>query len=42
MQGFSETLSAQEIDAILAWVQPHWSDEIYAKWSELNVRVDQP
>lgn len=34
MPGFQLELSAQEIDAILAWVQSHWSDEIYSRWLE--------
>ena len=34
MPGFGEKLDVEEIDAILAWVQSHWSDEIYALWRE--------
>jgi mono/diheme cytochrome c family protein len=36
MPGFGDKLNEQEIDAILAWVQSHWSDKIYAMWSERN------
>ena len=37
MPAFADKLSAQEIDAILAWVQSHWSDEIYAIWHERDL-----
>ena len=37
MPAFAEKLSAQEIDAILAWVQSHWSDEIYAIWHQRDL-----
>jgi len=36
MPGFSEKLSNEEIDDILAWVQSHWSDKIYAAWDKRN------
>jgi len=36
MPPFKEVLSIEEIDAILAWVQNHWSDEVYQRWSERN------
>lgn len=36
MPAFGDKLNQQEIDSILAWVQSHWSDEIYAMWSERN------
>jgi mono/diheme cytochrome c family protein len=32
MPGFAEKLSPEQIDAILAWVQSHWSDEVYSIW----------
>ena len=38
MPPFKEKLQPAEIDAILAWVQSHWSDEIYATWSRINQR----
>lgn len=34
MPSFSDKLDDQAIDAVLAWVQSHWSDEIYVLWSE--------
>lgn len=37
MPGFAEKLDQQQIDAILAWVQSHWSDEIYAIWRERDL-----
>ena len=37
MPGFTDKLSPQEIDAILAWVQSHWSDKIYAIWHERDL-----
>ena len=37
MPAFVDKLSAKEIDAILAWVQSHWSDEIYAIWHERDL-----
>jgi len=39
MPAFTDTLSPQEIDAILAWVQSHWSDKIYAIWHERDLAV---
>ena len=37
MPAFADKLSPQEIDAILAWVQSHWSDRIYALWHERDL-----
>ena len=34
MPPFVDKVDRQEIDAVLAWVQSHWSDEIYALWKE--------
>ncbi len=36
MPPFRNQLNDEEIDAILAWIQSHWSDEIYQLWSERN------
>ncbi len=36
MPPFRTVLTDQEIDAVLAWVQDHWSDEIYLRWLERN------
>lgn len=41
MPAFGDKLSDEEIDAILAWVQTKWPDEIYAAWSERNVRASR-
>jgi mono/diheme cytochrome c family protein len=32
MPAFGDKLNADEIDAILAWVQSNWSDEVYNAW----------
>ncbi len=32
MPPFNEKLSAEEIDAVIAWFQSLWSDEIYTVW----------
>lgn len=37
MPAFADKLSPQEIDAILAWAQSHWSDKIYAIWRERDL-----
>lgn len=36
MPAFENQLSTEEIDAVLAWVQSHWSDEIYQVWLSRN------
>lgn len=36
MPPFRDLLSDEETDSILAWVQSHWSDEIYQRWMERN------
>ena len=33
---YGQLLNDHEIDAILAWVQTHWSDEIYGLWQQRN------
>ena len=33
MPGFGGKLSASEIDAVIAYVQSKWPDEVYAKWA---------
>ena len=40
MPGFADKLSAEQIDDILAWVQTHWSDEIYRIWHERNTQAE--
>jgi mono/diheme cytochrome c family protein len=37
MPAFADKLSPPEVDAILAWVQSHWSEEIYAIWRERDL-----
>jgi len=32
MPSFNDKLDNQQIEAVLAWVQTHWSDEIYFAW----------
>jgi mono/diheme cytochrome c family protein len=32
MPAFGERLTAPEIDAAIAWLQSHWSDEVYTAW----------
>lgn len=39
MPGFEEKLSEEQIDAILAWVQSNWSDEIYIVWHKRNIEA---
>ena len=34
MPAFTQKLNSEQIDAVLAWVQTHWSDEIYELWQE--------
>ncbi|MCW9023118.1 MAG: cytochrome c [Gammaproteobacteria bacterium] len=39
MPGFSDKLSKDDIDSVLAWVQSHWSDEIYNMWYRKNIKT---
>ncbi len=36
MPPFKDLLTDHEIDAVLAWVQNHWTDEIYQRWLQRN------
>jgi mono/diheme cytochrome c family protein len=36
MPAWGKTLDAQDIDAIIAWFQAKWPDEIYAEWQRRN------
>ncbi len=38
MPGFAETLSPQDIQATIAFIQTFWSDEIYVRWLEIDGR----
>ena len=40
MPGFADKLTAEQIDAILAWVQSQWSDEIYRIWYERDTQAN--
>ncbi|MCB1750630.1 MAG: cytochrome c [Gammaproteobacteria bacterium] len=42
MPGFGDKLNSRQIDDILAWVQSHWSDEIYRVWHERNEQSGKP
>jgi len=41
MPGFGDKLTNQEIDEVLAWVQSHWSDRIYAAWLERDKQASR-
>ncbi len=36
MPGFADKLSAQEIDAVIAWFQSLWPDEVYQAWYRME------
>lgn len=38
MPGFGEVLDEDDRHAIVAWFQSLWSDEIYARWREIDQR----
>ena len=42
MPGFGDKLNETQIDDILAWVQTHWSDEVYRIWYERNTQANRP
>ena len=39
MPGFVKKLDDKQIDAVIAWIQSHWSDEIYAAWAKRNAQA---
>lgn len=41
MPGFGEKLNSGQVDDILAWVQSHWSDEVYRVWHERNEQASK-
>ncbi|MES9972007.1 MAG: cytochrome c [Candidatus Thiodiazotropha sp.] len=41
MPGFGDKLNGTQIDDILAWVQTHWSDEVYRIWYERNTQANR-
>ena len=36
MPAFSDQLSAEEIEAVIAFIQSQWSDRIYQSWAKRN------
>ncbi len=38
MPAWGDKLSDAEIDAVIAWFQSRWPDEIYAAWTEIDAR----
>jgi mono/diheme cytochrome c family protein len=42
MPGFGDKLNQRQIDDIFAWVQTHWSDEIYRIWQDRDVQAKRP
>ncbi len=38
MPAWGDRLSDAEIDAVIAWFQSRWPDEIYAAWTEIDAR----
>lgn len=42
MPGFGDKLNAAQIDDILAWVQTHWTDDVYRIWYERNTQANRP
>lgn len=38
MPGFAETLSKDEAQVTIAYFQSLWSDDIYARWQEMDAR----
>ena len=38
MPSFAGTLSVEETRATIAYFQSHWSDDIYARWREIDAR----
>lgn len=41
MPEFGSKLNPQQIDDILAWVQSHWSNQIYHTWNERNSMAER-
>lgn len=40
MPGFADKLNEDQVNDVLAWVQSHWSDEIYGVWEERNQQAN--
>lgn len=39
MPAFGDKLGDDEIDAVIAWVQSHWNDEVYNAWAKRNAQA---
>lgn len=39
MPAWGDKLSDAEIDAVIAWFQSLWPDEIYAEWTKIDARA---
>lgn len=39
MPAWEDTLSDEEIDAVIAWFQSLWSEEVYEAWVEIEQRA---
>lgn len=39
MPGWGATLSDAEIDAVIAYFQSLWSDDVYAAWYDMTQRA---
>ncbi len=39
MPPFGDKLDDDEIDAVIAWIQSHWNDEIYSAWARRNAQA---
>ena len=42
MPAFAGMLTAMEVDAVIAWLQSHWPDEIYAAWLVYDASAPEP
>jgi mono/diheme cytochrome c family protein len=39
MPGWKDRLSIEDVDAVVAWFQSLWSDEVYAEWDAMQRRA---
>jgi len=42
MPGFDDKLAPEEVDAVIAWFQSLWPDEVYAAWGKRSRAAGQP
>lgn len=40
MQAWKEKLSDEEIEAVIAWFESQWPDDVYAAWYQMNRRAE--